>query len=99
VDSHLYGGYTVPQHYDSLLAKLIVWGETRAEAVARARRALDEFIIVGIPTSVLFHQYVVDEPHFVAGEVYTDYVEKHVDPDDLTVFVTHGRALEEERDV
>jgi len=99
VDSHLYAGYTVPQHYDSLLAKLIVWGETREEAVARARRALDEFIIIGIPTTIPFHQYVVEEEHFVRGEVYTDYVEKHVDPDDLTAFVTGGRAPEEERDV
>jgi acetyl-CoA carboxylase biotin carboxylase subunit len=99
VDSHLYGGYTVPQHYDSLLAKLIVWGETRSEAVARARRALDEFIILGIPTTIAFHQFVVEEEHFVRGEVYTDYVESHVDPDDLAAFHGGGRAREEERDV
>ncbi|MDO8848578.1 MAG: acetyl-CoA carboxylase biotin carboxylase subunit [Coriobacteriia bacterium] len=97
VDSHVYGGYTVPQHYDSLLAKLIVWGETREEAVARARRALDEFIITGIPTTIPFHQFVVEEEHFVRGEVYTDYVEKHVDPSDLAAFVTHGRTAEEGR--
>ena len=99
VDSHVYAGYTVPQHYDSLLAKLIVWGETREEAVARARRALDEFIIIGIPTTIPFHQYVVEEEHFVRGEVYTDYVEKHVDSDDLAAFATGGRAPEEVRDV
>jgi len=98
VDSHVYGGYVVPQHYDSLLAKLIVWGETREEAVARARRALDEFIIVGIPTTIPFHQYVVEEEHFGRGEVYTDYVEKHVIPDDLAAFVSGGPAAEEERD-
>lgn len=86
VDSHLYGGYSVPQHYDSLLAKLIVWGETRDEAVARARRALDEFIIIGIPTTIPFHQFVVEEEHFARGEVYTDYVEKHVDPDAFAAF-------------
>ena len=56
VDSHLYSGYTVPPYYDSLLAKLIVWGETREEAIARGRRALDEFIVVGIPTTIPFHQ-------------------------------------------
>ena len=100
VDSHLYGGYVVPQYYDSLLAKLIVWGETRAEAVSRARRALDEFIIMGVPTTIPFHQYVVEEEHFVRGEVYTDYVEKHVHPDDLASFASGGRAGEEaEKDV
>ncbi|MRS13160.1 MAG: acetyl-CoA carboxylase biotin carboxylase subunit [Actinobacteria bacterium] len=90
VDSHLYAGYRVPPNYDSLLAKLIVWGETRDEAIARARRALDEFIIVGIPTTIPFHQFVVEEKHFVSGEVYTDYVDKHVDPDVLAAFAAGG---------
>jgi acetyl-CoA carboxylase biotin carboxylase subunit len=99
VDSHLYGGYVVPQYYDSLLAKLVVWGETRAEAVARARRALDEFIIVGVPTTIPFHQYVVEEPHFAAGEVYTDYVEEHVRPEDLAAFAARGQGSEEAQDV
>jgi len=91
VDSHLYSGYTVPPYYDSLIAKLIVWGETRAEAVDRARRALDEFIVVGIPTTVPFHQFVVEEEHFARGEVYTDYVERHVPADALSAFVTGGK--------
>ena len=78
VDSHLYSGYRVPPYYDSLLGKLIVWGETRAEAVARARRALDEFIVVGIPTTVPFHQAVVETEAFSAGEVYTDFVDQHI---------------------
>ena len=98
VDSHLYSGYTVPPTYDSLLAKLIVWGETRAEAVARGRRALDEFIVLGIPTTIGFHQFVVEEEHFISGEVYTDYVEKHVRPEDLAAFHGAGRAHEEGRD-
>ena len=75
IDSHLYSGYTVPPTYDSLLGKLVVWGETRDEAIARARRALDEFIVVGIPTTIPFHQAVVENAAFVAGEVYTDFVE------------------------
>jgi len=75
IDSHLYSGYSVPSTYDSLLGKLIVWGETRDEAIARARRALDEFIVVGIPTTIPFHQAVVENAAFVAGEVYTDFVE------------------------
>ena len=74
-DSHVYSGYRVPSMYDSLLGKLIVWGETRDEAVARARRALDEFIVVGIPTTIPFHQAVVENPAFQRGEVYTDFVE------------------------
>ena len=73
-DSHAYSGYLVPPHYDSLLAKLIVWGETRKEAINRARRALDEYIVVGIPTTVPFHQRVVEDEAFQSGEVYTDFV-------------------------
>jgi len=99
VDSHLYGGYVVPQHYDSLLAKLVVWGETREEALARGRRALDEFIIIGVPTTIPFHQYVVEDEHFARGEVYTDYIDQHVQPDDLAAFIAGGRVTEEERDV
>jgi acetyl-CoA carboxylase biotin carboxylase subunit len=74
-DSHVYSGYRVPSMYDSLLGKLIVWGETRDEAVARARRALDEFIVVGIPTTIPFHQAVVENPAFARGDVYTDFIE------------------------
>jgi acetyl-CoA carboxylase, biotin carboxylase subunit len=75
IDSHVYSGYSVPPNYDSLLGKLIVWGETRDEAVARARRALDEFIVVGIPTTIPFHQLVVENAAFARGEVYTDFIE------------------------
>jgi acetyl-CoA carboxylase biotin carboxylase subunit len=78
VDSHLYSGYTVPPNYDSLLAKLIVWGETRYEAINRARRALDEFIVVGIPTTIPFHQAVIENEYFQKGEVYTDFVETRI---------------------
>jgi acetyl-CoA carboxylase biotin carboxylase subunit len=78
VDSHVYSGYTVPPTYDSLLGKLIVWGETRYEAINRARRALDEFIVVGIPTTIPFHQAVVENEYFQRGEVYTDFVETRI---------------------
>ena len=74
-DSHVFSGYRVPSMYDSLLGKLIVWGETREEAVARARRALDEFIVVGIPTTIPFHQRVIENPAFQRGDVYTDFIE------------------------
>jgi acetyl-CoA carboxylase biotin carboxylase subunit len=78
IDSHVYSGYSVPPHYDSLLAKLVVWGENREEALGRARRALDEFIVIGIPTTIPFHMQVVDNEYFEAGEVYTDFVEQHI---------------------
>ncbi len=76
VDSHLFTGYRVPIHYDSLLAKVIAWGRDRDEAVARMARALGEFIIVGVPTTIPFLQDVMADPVFKAGEVYTDYIER-----------------------
>lgn len=76
VDSHLFTGYRVPIHYDSLLAKIIAWGRDRDEAVARMARALGEFVIVGVPTTIPFLQDVMADPVFRAGEVYTDYIER-----------------------
>ncbi|MDP1808532.1 MAG: acetyl-CoA carboxylase biotin carboxylase subunit, partial [Actinomycetota bacterium] len=75
VDSHLYTGYTVPSYYDSLLAKLIVWGRDRDEALSRARRALDEFIIVGPKTTIDFHLHVVNDPDFKRGRVSTSFLD------------------------
>lgn len=77
IDSHVYAGYRVPTQYDSLLAKLIVWGEDRNEAIKRSRRALDEFVIEGIKTTIPFHQWILKQKTFLDGEVYTDFVEKH----------------------
>lgn len=74
VDSHAYAGYALPPYYDSLLAKLIVWGEDRAEALARMQRALGEFRIEGVPTTIGFHQRLIAEPDFIAGDVHTRYV-------------------------
>lgn len=79
VDSHLYSGYEVPSQYDSLLAKLIVWGETRDEAIHRSKRALKEFAISGLKTTIPFHQKVVENAAFVQGEVYTDFIERHLE--------------------
>jgi acetyl-CoA carboxylase biotin carboxylase subunit len=78
VDTHLYPGYTVPPNYDSLIAKLVVWGADRAEAVARGRRALDELKIGGIKTTIPFHRRVLDIPAFIEGDVQTDFIEKHM---------------------
>jgi acetyl-CoA carboxylase, biotin carboxylase subunit len=74
VDSHLYQDYRVPTNYDSLLGKLIVWGETRDEAIARMRRALSETIIDGIDTTVPFYERLMHDPQFIAGDVNTHFI-------------------------
>jgi acetyl-CoA carboxylase, biotin carboxylase subunit len=74
LDTHVYAGYTVPPHYDSLLAKLIVSGNTREEAIVRARHVLDQFIIEGIPTTIPFLRRIVDDEAFVRGDVDTGFV-------------------------
>lgn len=76
VDTHVYSGYSVPPTYDSLIAKLVVWGRDRDEALARARRALGELCIEGIPTTASFHREVVNNAAFISGDVYTDFVER-----------------------
>lgn len=78
IDSHVYSGYKIPPYYDSLLAKLIVWGETREEAILRAKRALGEFIIVGVETIIPFHLKVIDNAFFKKGEVYTNFVARRI---------------------
>ena len=74
LDTHVYAGYTVPPHYDSLLAKLIVSGNSREEAIVRARHVLDQFIIEGIPTTIPFLREIVDDDAFVRGDVDTGFV-------------------------
>jgi acetyl-CoA carboxylase biotin carboxylase subunit len=76
VDTHIYAGYTVPPHYDSLLAKVIVHGNHRAEALARMRQALDSFIIEGVTTTIPFLRRVIEHPDFVAGQVDTKFLER-----------------------
>jgi acetyl-CoA carboxylase, biotin carboxylase subunit len=78
VDSHLYTGYKVPSTYDSLLAKLIVWGKDREEAIARSRRALSEFVIGDIYTSIPFHQIVIENEYFQKGDLQTDFIPKRI---------------------
>ena len=77
VDSALASGMTVPNEYDPLLAKIIVWGPTRAAAIVRARRAVRETIIAGIPTALPFHAHTLGEPDFTAGRYDTGYVASH----------------------
>ena len=76
VDTHLYPGYEVPPYYDSLLAKLIVWGETREIALARSRRALAEIHVGGIKTNLPFHRGIVDNAAFLGAEVSTNLVDR-----------------------
>ena len=74
-DSHVYRGYAVPTHYDSLLGKLIVFGENREAAIARAKLALDAFRVEGLATTLEFHRRVLAHPDFVDGSVHTRWVE------------------------
>jgi acetyl-CoA carboxylase biotin carboxylase subunit len=76
VDTHLYPGYEVPPYYDSLLAKLIVWGETREIALARSRRALSEFQVAGIKTNLPFHRGIIDNSAFLEGAVSTNLLDR-----------------------
>ncbi len=76
VDTHIYAGYTVPPYYDSLLAKVIVHGNTRAEALARMRQALDSFIIEGVTTTIPFLGRVMRHPDFIEGKVDTKFLER-----------------------
>ena len=78
VDTHLYPGYTVPPFYDALLAKLIVWAPTRPEAIAKAARALQEFELDGLKTTIPFHQQVLANAYFRRGEIATNFVRRRM---------------------
>lgn len=77
VDSAVYPGYTISPHYDSMIAKLIVWGSTREEAILRMKRALNEFAIEGIKTTIPFHLKVLDHEKFVSGEFDIKFLEDY----------------------
>ena len=78
VDSHVYPGYSVPPNYDSMVAKLIIWGKDRDEALKRAKRALDEFVIDGIHTTLPFHKIVIEHQDFVEGNFDTGFIERKI---------------------
>lgn len=78
VDTAAYAGYEIQPFYDSLFAKLIVWGEDRQEAILRMQRALDEFIVEGIATTISFHKKVLKNEHFIKGELDTAFIAKHI---------------------
>jgi acetyl-CoA carboxylase biotin carboxylase subunit len=75
-DSHVYQGYAIPPYYDSMLGKLIAWGKDRDEAVRRMIRALDELVVMGVETTIPFHQAVLRDPRFRAGDYSTHFVDR-----------------------
>jgi acetyl-CoA carboxylase biotin carboxylase subunit len=76
MDSHVYTDYEIPPYYDSLIGKLIVWAPDRAAAITRMKRALRECAITGLPTTLGFHQRVLETKEFLEGNVYTNFVEQ-----------------------
>ncbi len=80
IDSHVYTDYEIPPYYDSLIGKIIVWGNDRPAAIKRMQRALRECAITGIPTTLEFHQRILQTPAFQAGDVYTNFIEEHLSP-------------------
>jgi len=77
VDSGAYPGYTIPPYYDSMIAKVISYGATREEAIARMKRALEEFVIDGIKTTIPFHLNLLEHETFVSGDFNTKFLEIH----------------------
>jgi acetyl-CoA carboxylase, biotin carboxylase subunit len=80
VDSHVYSTYTIPPHYDSLIAKLICVDSSRGSAIRRMRRALSEYLISGIKTTIPFHAQIMQNPDFILGDFDTGFVEKMIGP-------------------
>lgn len=96
VDSGVHTGYSIPQVYDSMISKLVVWGRDREEAIARMRRALYEYIIVGVKTNIDFHKAVMENPRFVAGDLSTHFIDSEIDlPREMKAVVERERPLEE----
>ncbi len=77
MDSHVYTDYEIPPYYDSLIGKLVVWGPDRDTAIKRMKRALRECAITGVPTTINFHQKILETPAFLEGKVYTNFIQEH----------------------
>ncbi|MBE9008863.1 acetyl-CoA carboxylase biotin carboxylase subunit [Pseudanabaenaceae cyanobacterium LEGE 13415] len=80
MDSHVYTDYEIPPYYDSLIGKLIVWGSDRPSAILRMKRALRECAVTGLPTTINFHQRILETPEFQKGDIYTNFVDKVMMP-------------------
>jgi pyruvate carboxylase subunit A len=92
VDSGVYTSYTIPPFYDPMISKLIVWGRDRNEAITRMRRALFEYIIVGIENNIPFHKAVMENPRFVKGELGTHFIDR-----ETTLLEDMKRIMEREK--
>jgi acetyl-CoA carboxylase biotin carboxylase subunit len=75
IDTHVYSGYTIPSNYDSMISKLIVVAQSREEAILKMKRALDEYVIEGVKTTIPFHQKLMDNEDFRKGEFTTKFME------------------------
>ena len=75
LDTHVYSGYVIPPNYDSMIAKLITTAQTREEAIAKMKRALDEFVVEGVKTTIPFHLQLMDDPDYLAGNYTTKFME------------------------
>ena len=78
VDSHSYSGYTIPPYYDSMIGKLICWGIDREDARKRMLRALDEFVITGVKTTIPYHKKVLNHPVFISGDFNTSFIQEYM---------------------
>ena len=78
LDTHVYAGYTIPPNYDSMIAKLITTAQTREEAIHKMKRALDEFVIEGIKTTIPFHRQLMEHPNYISGDYTTKFMEDFI---------------------
>jgi acetyl-CoA carboxylase biotin carboxylase subunit len=93
VDTAAYSGWVVPAHYDSLIAKLIVHGKNREDAIVKMKRALREFVVEGIKTTIPFHMKILDNPDFISGNFNTHFLEK-VNSREVQAPKTNGKAAQ-----
>jgi acetyl-CoA carboxylase biotin carboxylase subunit len=83
IDTHVYAGYTIPPNYDSMIAKLITTAQTREVAISKMRRALDEFVVEGVKTTIPFHRQLMDNPAYISGKYTTKFMEEfEMEPED-----------------
>jgi len=94
VDSGVYVGYTIPPHYDSMISKLIAWGKDRNEAIARMRRALYEYVIVGTGTNIPFHMAVMENTRYIQGNIGTHFIEEETGlMEDMKTIIAQKQTL------
>ncbi len=92
VDSGVRSGYSIPQFYDSMLAKLITWGQNRSEAIARMQRSLADYQIEGLTTVIPFHRAVMEHPQFVAGEFSVNFIPQHPELMERVALLMHPKT-------